>query len=314
VEEIKEKWICGFWRRIGALVIDTILLGVFGYIAGLFFEDTFVQIGPWGKLIGFVVSISYFGIMNSVLFNGQTFGKRILQIKVVDAANTSISLPRSFLRYSFLAIPFSLNGAQFTDEVLFSHLMYPFAFIVFGGVLSIAYLYIFNGQTRQSLHDLVVGTYVVNAGASAEKLPSVWKPHLVIVAGLFVFATLLPVFTSHLAESEPFQSLQATRKAISDFESIKYAGVSEGTTTSSSTNSATMHTSFISAEAYLYANNVEDSDIAEQLAITILKTNPASRDKDIIQVTLIYGYDIGIASKWNSYVHQFYPQELLGLE
>ncbi|WP_413701976.1 RDD family protein [Psychromonas sp. KJ10-10] len=70
MEEVQEKWICGFWRRIGALFIDTLVLGIFGYIVGLFLEDTFVQIGGWGRLIGFAVSISYFGIMNSALSNG----------------------------------------------------------------------------------------------------------------------------------------------------------------------------------------------------------------------------------------------------
>jgi uncharacterized RDD family membrane protein YckC len=314
LEEVQEKWICGFWRRIGALFIDSLVLGILGYVVGLFLEDTFVQLGAWGRLIGFAVSISYFGVMNSSLSQGQTIGKKLLNIRVVDSANLPISLPKSFLRYSFLAVPFSLNGAQITNEVLLSYLMYPLSFIIFGGLFSISYLYIFNRVTRQSLHDLVVGTYVVNAEASYEELPSVWKPHLVVVAGLFITATLVPVFTSDLAQSEPFKGLLATQEAINNNESVKYAGVTEGSTTVTSSDSGSNTTTYVNVQAFLYINNVDDSEIAKQLAKTIINTYPESLNKNLIQVTLTYGYDIGIASKWNSYTHQFNPQELKGSE
>ncbi|WP_241242177.1 RDD family protein [Thalassotalea sp. G2M2-11] len=310
MEEVQEKWICGFWRRIGALFIDTLVLGVLGYVVGLFLEDIFVQLGGWGRLIGFVVSITYFGVMNSSLSNGQTIGKRILNTKVVDSSNSTISLPKSFLRYSFLAVPFSLNGAQITNEALLSYLMYPLSFIIFGGLFSISYLYIFNRATRQSLHDLAVDTYVVNTEVSPEELPSVWKPHLVVVAGLFVTAALVPVFTSDLAKSVPFKGLLATQEAINSNESVKYAGVTEGSTTFTSSDSGTTTTTYVNTQAFLYKNNVDDSDIAKQLAQVIVKTYPESLNKNLIQVTLTYGYDIGIASKWNSYNHQFNPQEL----
>jgi uncharacterized RDD family membrane protein YckC len=112
LEEVQNKWICVFWRRIGALFIDTLVLGVFGYVVGFFLEDTFVQLGGWGRLIGFAVSITYLGVMNSSLSNGQTIGKKILNIRVVDSSNSTIILPKSFLRYSFLAVPFSFNGAE----------------------------------------------------------------------------------------------------------------------------------------------------------------------------------------------------------
>jgi len=314
LEEVQEKWICGFWRRIGALFIDTLVLGVFGYVVGIFLEDTFVQLGGWGRLIGFAVSITYFGVMNSSLSDGQTIGKKILNIKVVDSSNSTISLPKSFLRYSFLAVPFSLNGAQITNEALLSYLMYPLSFIIFGGLLSISYLYIFNRVTRQSLHDLAVGTFVVNAEVSSETLPSVWKPHLAVVAVLFISAALVPVFTSDLAKSEPFKGLLTTQEAINNNEAVKYAGVTEGSTTFTSSDSGSNTTTYVNTQAFLYNNNVEDSVIAKQLAQIIIQTYPESLNKNLIQVTLTYGYDIGIASKWNSYNHQFNPQELKGLK
>ncbi|MGY5452842.1 RDD family protein [Agarivorans sp. MS3-6] len=308
MEEVQGKWICGFWRRIGALLIDSVILGVFGLILGWFLEDTFVQLGGWGRLIGFVISISYFGVMNSALVDGQTIGKIILNIMVVDSSGSTISLARSFLRYSFLAVPFSLNGAQITNETLLSYLKYPLSFIIFGGFLSILYLYVFNRATRQSLHDLAVGTYVVNVGVDSEDLPSVWKPHLAIVTGLFITATLVPAFTSNLVTSDPYKGLLVTQEAINSNELVKYASVTDGLTTFFSSDSGGTTTTYVNAQVFLYENNVDDFDMAKQLAKTIVETYPDSINKNLIQVTLTYGYDIGIASKWYLHNHRFHPE------
>jgi len=71
-----EEWIAGFWRRIGALFIDAIILGTVGFCLGVFLEKEFVQLGRLGRLIGFGTALSYFGILNSRMFGGQTIGKK----------------------------------------------------------------------------------------------------------------------------------------------------------------------------------------------------------------------------------------------
>ena len=132
MEEVVEvKWITGFWRRIGAFLIDAILLGFVGFLLGLGFESTFVELGSWGRVVGFSIALIYFGCMNSRLFSGQTIGKKILKIKVVNLENESIGLARSFLRYSILAIPSSLNGLYFEENSNIDFLVYPLTFIVF---------------------------------------------------------------------------------------------------------------------------------------------------------------------------------------
>lgn len=314
MEEVPEKWICGFWRRIGALLIDSIILGIFGYVLGIFLEDVFVSLGGWGKLIGFIISITYFGVMNSHIFNGQTIGKKILKIKVVDALNSTISLPKSLLRYSFLAIPFSLNGAQIANEAVLSYLMYPLSIIVFGGLFSISYLYVFNRKTRQSLHDLVVGSFVVNEDSNSQELPSVWKPHLAIIIVIFMISAALPVLTTTLSHSAPFKGLLATQEAVTNNEFVKYAGITEGSSTFTSSDTGSTTTTYIHAKASLYKNDVGSTMIAKQLAKTVVNSYPESVKKDLIQVTLKYGYDIGISSKWNSHSHRFDPKQIKGSE
>jgi len=41
---------------------------------------------------------------------------------------------------------------------------------------------------------------------------------------------------------------------------------------------------------------------------------PEAKTSNAINITLTYGYDIGISSKWNNYVHYFNPADLSGSE
>jgi len=309
-EEVELKWISGFWRRIGALLIDTLILGVAGLVLGLFLERFFVQMGGWGRLVGFSIALIYFGVMNSSVAGGQTIGKKALKIRVVDYHAATISLWRSVLRYSILAIPFSLNGAQFSNEAMLSFLMYPLSLIIFGGLFSILYLYIFNRVTRQSLHDLVVGSYVVNANVEKQEPGKVWNVHVIIVAVLFLVAAVVPAFTTQLSQSEPFKGMLAVQSALSNDPSVAYATISSGSSTFSSTNEGTKTATYVSSQVFLQTDNVNDAELARQLAIIVIASYPEALQKDTIQIILTYGYDIGIASSWSNHAHKFRPLEL----
>ena len=313
-EEVQQNWIANFWRRVGALFIDTLTLGLVGFLLGLALESTFVQIGDWGRFIGFVIALIYFGIMNSKLFDGQTIGKKLLNLRVVDTENQTISLGRSALRYIVLATPFSLNGAQFSNEAMLSFLMYPISLIIFGGLFSIIYLYIFNRVTRQSLHDLVVGTFVVNANIDKQKVGKVWKTHLVVVAAFFIAAAIVPAFTGKLAKNEPFKDMLTVQSALSNEPGVTYATITTSTTTFSSVNEGTKTTTYVSAQVFLSSNNISDVNFARKLAAIVVKNYPETKNKDALRITLTYGYDIGIWSQWSNHTYDFNPGEFAGAE
>lgn len=313
-EDAQQNWIANFWRRIGALFIDTLILGLIGFISGLALESTFVQIGGWGRFIGFVIALAYFGVMNSKLFEGQTIGKKLLNLRVVDSENQTVSLGRSILRYIVLSTPFSLNGAQFSNEAMLSFLMYPLSLIIFGGLFSIIYLYIFNRVTRQSLHDLAVGTFVVNANIEKQEVGKVWKPHLIVVAVFLVAAAIVPVFTGKLAENVVFKDMLAVQSALSSHPGVTYATITTSTKTSSSVNEVAKITTYVSAQVFLLSNNVSDVDFARKLATIVVKNYPEAKEKSALRIILTYGYDIGIWSQWSNHTHDFNPDEFASVE
>ena len=101
--------ICGFWRRLGALLLDWLILAVPLEVLGWFNFNHLAQIGDWGAVVGIVVAVVYFGILGSSVGGGQTLGMRICSIKVVDAEGKSLNLVRSLLRYTILWIPIALD-------------------------------------------------------------------------------------------------------------------------------------------------------------------------------------------------------------
>jgi uncharacterized RDD family membrane protein YckC len=93
-----ERPIASFWRRLGVFVLDSIILGVAGFVLAIPFFSILSKLGPYGRLVGIFLALPYYAILNSKIGGGQTLGKRILDIQVVNAGGRTISLATSLLR------------------------------------------------------------------------------------------------------------------------------------------------------------------------------------------------------------------------
>ncbi len=306
-----KKWISGFWRRIGAFFIDSLMLGAVGLGLGFFLEKQFVQLGGWGRFVGFFIALFYFGLLNSKIGNGQTIGKKILNIRVVNNDNQTIDLIQSIARYSIFGVPYFLNGAHFTTEAMKSFWVYPICFIIFGGLLSAIYLYVFNRATRQSLHDLAVGTYVVNSKVEKTSVGPVWRTHLIVVSILFLASAIAPVFLSKLMQKELFKDLIEAQEMLSEQPAVNYVAVSSTITSLITDSEDKKNTKYFSARVFIDNASVTDTAFAKKLATILATKNSRAPKVDFIQIILIYGYDIGISSSWISRSHDFRPADLI---
>lgn len=131
---------------------------------------------------------------------------------------------------------------------------------------------------------------------------------------LFIAAEIAPVFTSQLAQSEPFKEMLSVQSALSKEPSVAYATISTSTTTFSSVNEGTKTTTYVSSQVFLESNNISDAELARKLATIVIANYPEAMNKDAIQITLAYGYDIGIWSQWSNHAHNFVPGEFQGAE
>lgn len=295
-----------FWRRVLAFVIDCFVLGIAGFGLGLIFFDSFARLGVWGKLIGFLISLAYFGVLNSSIGEGQTLGKRLTNIKVVNGAGKLISPARSFLRYTILAAPFFLNGALIPPSSFSTILTVAFGLIIFGLGGAIIYLFIFNRRTRQSVHDLALDTFVV-ANASDESTPFgvIWKYHLLII-GVWAFVLLAGslIAATFISQNTALIDLFQVQSRIQDTGKVNTSTVFVGTAWGPAGT-----TNYLTVNAFWKDNPISGESEASEIAAIVLSEYPDAINKDVLAVTITYGFDIGIASGWTGYNEYHSPAE-----
>lgn len=296
----------GFWRRLIAFAIDGFLLGAVGWLLAWGFYDTLAQLGVLGRVVGFAIALAYFGILNSRIGGGQTLGKRMLGLRAQRLDGTLLSVPQSFARYSVLGIPFFLNNAPLPIEVLMGPGAYLLALVVFGGMGSIAYLFLFNRETRRSLHDYAVGSWVARTSARGFALPPtrLWRGHVVAVGCLLAATLALPVVANRLASSMPvFEDLLAAQDAMTPDQRVLHARISAGFTQSTKAP----ETTWVAIQAQLTDPDIADNTLAERLARSALAAAPRLKERDVVVVTLAYGFDLGIATGWRANQFKFDP-------
>ena len=198
-EEIYGRTIAGFRRRLAAFLIDILILSLLGSLLAFAFFDPLARIGDLGRGIGFIIALLYFGVQNSDIGGGQTIGKRLLRIKVVDASGNFIGLAKAHGRAAVLILPVFFNTLQLPFLRMANSTQMVFfviqAVAVFGLGLGIVYLYLFNKETRQSLHDLIFGTFVVSRDADkAAPVGEVPWAHKAVVACLLAMSLAGPFF------------------------------------------------------------------------------------------------------------------------
>ncbi len=127
----------GFWRRFAASIIDGIVLGAVGGVAGVIIALGLMT-GAAGTLALYPLIIVggwlYFALMESSSKQG-TLGKMALRIIVTDMNGNRISFGRASGRF--------------------------FAKWLSGVIIYIGYLMIAWTDQKQGLHDMVAGTLVV---------------------------------------------------------------------------------------------------------------------------------------------------------
>ena len=135
------------WARIGAYLIDGLILAVlnavaqviFVVVSGAAFDDDDAGTALTALLaylvLVFVLDALY--VVTQEASSGQTLGKRALGIRVVKADGSQMDVDAALIRYAFLF----------------------FAFVGLGGLVTL--LMVAFSETKQRIGDRVAGTVVV---------------------------------------------------------------------------------------------------------------------------------------------------------
>ena len=152
--------VIGFKRRLAAVLLDALLLGVLSmfvaFVIGLagVFVDMYTpnRTLPLSNLIvicTLVFSVAYYVVAWSR--TGQTVGKTVLGIKIVGADGKPLSGGKALLRY--------------------------FGYLVSSIVFALGFIWVLFDRKRQGWHETIAGTYVVYADAVLGDTDAVtWEP------------------------------------------------------------------------------------------------------------------------------------------
>jgi uncharacterized RDD family membrane protein YckC len=294
-----DREVGSLWRRIVAVLIDSIVVGIAGTLIALPFFDFFSRLGAWGRLVGFCLAVPYFVLLNSRIGKGQTLGKRAMHLQVVNASGEPITVSKSFIRYLVLSAPFFLNRLTLPITRTPQIVMYLLTSVVFGlGAITI-YLVLFNRRTRQGVHDLAAGSYVADADKSgALVVHRIWRGHWAVLGALVVVAVIGgKVLESKLTKLADFPAMLSDARVVEDMDHVQSVGVSDLTWTPWS--SAEKKTIYVVNVFWSGQQNQEEA-FAKQVASRILENNPHVADRDRLRIVIIRDYDLGIAQAQRS--------------
>jgi uncharacterized RDD family membrane protein YckC len=282
-----------FWTRIWAFLIDSLVLGVIGYLFGLMIQDFLISIGSYGMILGLIIAVSYQTICNSELSNGQTLGKCFMGIHVVDVNGDLIGVGKSFLRALILSFPYFMCNLSIPGLADTSFISLVKTIGLLSIIIGVVVIYIFNKQTRQSLHDIIIGTYVATLEENDEPstMPRVTKTPFYIFGGLVV---LLIGSSIYSVNSNTAQNVPNIYTKVSKIEGVINANINQHTTYINGTTTLAYETTL--SVKTLPDDDLEKEKVVRQTALTILSDVSNINNFDVITISLNRGFNIGIAS------------------
>ena len=153
-----KPYIAGFWRRLTAFIVYILIAGFFCYIIASLLGSWVYKAPIIMSLIGYLLVTIYFGIFNSKINKGQSFGKMLMSIQVVDQNQQYMNLPASLLRAAILYAPFCLMSWIVSAHSTLSFLSSVILSSLFCAQI---YLFLFNKSNRRCIHDFFC-TYLCN--------------------------------------------------------------------------------------------------------------------------------------------------------
>ena len=308
--ESTAREIGGIFPRLAAFVIDVVLVIAIGVLAGKLLAPMFTQLGSWSRLVGYVVFVAYFGVLDH--FRG-TLGKQLLRLEVRRADGSPQRLDLTLLRAAILFLPFLCGGAnpglvKWNGGVTTTEVAIVYAL---GGAMPL--LWLFGGRSRQSVHDLVCQTYVVRAGASGAvsvKPARRWQGGLMLGWMALILGTMGTLQIDRYTRWPQQEKLETADAAILSLPGVKGTGYTLMSLPPSGPQSPRLVPGASSAMPQLPKALVVSVDLrqlpkapqalAAKVARTLLADYPPASQESSIQVILAYGYDIGIARSYRA--------------
>ncbi len=149
-----------FPKRLLAYIIDFLLLIAYLFSMQYLLENGFgqsIRTSPVFGILLLSIPMLFYSLITEVLLNGQTIGKKIMQIRVVSLEGGEPTLGQYILRWvtKFFEWPFLFGFYMFSTDSIF-------IYIIVTGMLGLAVIICITVTPKsQRLGDLAAGTVLV---------------------------------------------------------------------------------------------------------------------------------------------------------
>lgn len=306
--DTKSHAFAGFWRRLGAWIIDCILLSLVCSGGGFAAISVVAGWGSNARVVGLIAGVLYFGILSSGLGGGRTLAMRMLGLKVVTVNGKPLGLPTSLLRAIILVAPVIFNGWMFPPvaiagidpTVVLAVMTTVLITIVFGIGGAQVVLMLFGGPARRLVHDLATGAVVVNAETTTFDLP---KAKAAGIAATFIIlaALVISLPLPGVIHLKPVQNLIAelgpqtkVQTAVNALPEVAATEVTNNTTTFFGTSGqSTTHTLVVTARLHTWPAD-PNAELARIGAVAVKAYRFAPGQQ--LQVKIVYGFEMGFGA------------------
>lgn len=290
--------VCG--RRILAFIIDIAVLAAIGRIIVYMAGDRIAFMGENGWWVGLGVAALYFGLLDSALGGGRTFGKKLMHIEVQHISGRDLSVIDSILRFVPFGLIFAIEFAtRYTDPTSFIiHGLRMFEILIISGIAAFG---LFHPQHR-ALQDILLDSVVIRSQCEF-KLPkaSLRKPIFAMLMAYLLFGGLYLTQTSNMLASEDGRLASQMWKIVNARENSVHPFVFIGSSPSPSGNH--LKTVFV----HVFLSEREKMNDPKYLAASakvinaeLIQKTPMPSDVDRVTIFIRSGSDIGI---WRNYVN-----------
>ena len=281
------------WRRIMAFLLDGVLISLISALLIVCCFNLLAELGEWGRGIGFAVALCYFTIGNSHFTAGQTLGKRLFGIRVVNFSGQPVSLWCSFLRALvpswLLAMRDITISAGFAIDILITIIN----LICYLLLLFELYLFVFDCPARRTLHDMMAGSVVLKSDAEVPPQPiptSLAKFHQIVLALGVVILSAIAVNTIYHAR--PVFS----EKEIVQENLRKINGVYSATVTRIEPQNGRPAMLLVAIATNKELNEERRRELFPQMARVMINYFPDLNKHSHILLSARYGVHMGIAN------------------
>lgn len=148
----------GFWRRVGARLVDLLIFTPLSIVNYNFFKDTNPIIYQINYCFLYLITLAYNVLL--IYFKGATIGKMVFRIRVVKTDGSRVTLINAFFRELIVlaGLPFSFaeNFAKGDAKKLSTIInnIYLLFFVI-------EHFVYFTNSNQKTLHDYIGDTVVV---------------------------------------------------------------------------------------------------------------------------------------------------------